>query len=51
MCVCVCVRSLISELLPKQTETGHHWPEPVWPGGVQQPEEAGPQGGGRVHSA
>lgn len=43
------VFALVPALLPEQAETSNNWPEPVWPGGVQQPEEAGSQGGGRVH--
>lgn len=45
------VFSLISALLPEQTEASHHRPELVRPGGVQQPEEAGSQSGGCVHSS
>lgn len=45
------VFSLISALLPEQTEASHHRPKFVRPGGVQQPEEAGSQGGGCVHSS
>lgn len=45
----VFVFALVTALLPESTQTGNHWPEPVRPGGVQQPEEAGAQGGGCVH--
>lgn len=45
----VFVFALVIALLPESTQTGNHWPEPVRPGGVQQPEEAGAQGGGCVH--
>lgn len=44
----VCV-ALVPALLPEQTETSNNWPEPVWPGGVQQPEEAGSQSSGCFH--
>lgn len=43
------VFALVTALLPEQTETSNNWPEPVRPGGIQQPEEAGSQGGGCVH--
>ncbi len=46
----VFVFSLITALLPEQTQTSYNWPESVRTGGVQQPEEAGSQGGGCVHS-
>ena len=36
-------------LLPKQAKTSSDWPELVWPRGVHQPKETGPQSGGRVH--
>lgn len=45
----VFVFALVTALLPEQTETSNNWPEPVRPGGIQQPEEAGSQGGGCVH--
>lgn len=35
--------------LPEQVKASNYWPEPVWSGGLQQPEEAGAQGGGCVH--